>query len=564
MVRRIFFAMLLPTILMNLTTALASFADTVIIGHFLGEMSLSVVTYATPVYMVINTFAALFAVGGSITMGIAAGRGDRKEAGEDYSMAVEFLLAFGLVLLAAGAFFSRAVTSALGAEPEVFSQVQSYTRIVLIGAPVFTLNIGFAFFVRNDGQPTLSMAGMFLSIVGNIVMDILFIGVMGMGVEGAALATVLGQLASLLVIGSHLFSGKNTLKFSFCMNREAFRILESGASTALHFLYQFLTVLILNHLVSRMGGTQGVVVLTVVFNLYTVSLALFEGLSQTVQPMFSVFYGERTYRKILETLRLVLLTALFLCGSITVFLELFPQVVPTVFGIADAGLMERSQEAVRIYALSMVPMTTNVILGYYLQSTEHSTLSSVFVSLRSFALFLPCVLLLGKPFGMNGVWSAYLAAEFSSCAILLLLLSHTRNRMRGKGTSVNLLLLDEKEIQGSVCLTLVPEDGRKAAKGDQAAFEAFSRETENAAAAMTESGRALAAGYLKKVEEELFQEEGCRHKGRLAVQADLSSGGGQLILRDCLKAEKREVSCLQGEGSEYGLVLGWNRLLIKR
>ena len=77
MVRSIFFKMLTPTILMNLTTALASFADTVIIGHFLDDLALSVVTYATPIYMIINTFAALFAVGGSIAMSIDMGKGEK-------------------------------------------------------------------------------------------------------------------------------------------------------------------------------------------------------------------------------------------------------------------------------------------------------------------------------------------------------------------------------------------------------------------------------------------------------------------------------------------------------
>ena len=88
LIDRIFFAMLVPTILMNLTTALASFADTVIVGNFLDELALSSVTFATPVYMLINTFAALFAVGGSTAMGIDAGRGEKAAANRVYSLSL--------------------------------------------------------------------------------------------------------------------------------------------------------------------------------------------------------------------------------------------------------------------------------------------------------------------------------------------------------------------------------------------------------------------------------------------------------------------------------------------
>lgn len=93
-VRRVFLTMLAPTILMNLTTAMASFADTVIIGRFLDDLALSVVTYATPIYMIINTFAALFAVGGCIASGIDSGKGNRDGANKAFSLSIELLSVF--------------------------------------------------------------------------------------------------------------------------------------------------------------------------------------------------------------------------------------------------------------------------------------------------------------------------------------------------------------------------------------------------------------------------------------------------------------------------------------
>ena len=119
-VRSILLAMLAPTILMNLTTAIGSMADTVIIGHYLDDLSMSVVTFATPIYMVINMFAALFAVGGCIAMSIDSGKGEKQTANRAFSLSMELLVIVSAVLLLAGVFFSGTITRWLGAGPEVF------------------------------------------------------------------------------------------------------------------------------------------------------------------------------------------------------------------------------------------------------------------------------------------------------------------------------------------------------------------------------------------------------------------------------------------------------------
>ena len=241
-VKRIFLSMLAPTILMNLTTAIGSVADTIIIGQYLDDLSLSVVTFATPIFMLINTFAALFAVGGCITMSIDAGKGDKKSANRAFSLSIELLYFIGILLYFAGAFFSNTITGWLGATGEVFGLVEQYSRIILIGGPVFVLNIGLAFFVRNDGRPTLSMVGMFSSIIVDIILNFVFVGYLDYGVSGAAYSTVIGQIVSILIICTHFFSSKNTLKFNFTLNKNICRVIKNGVSSALNFVYQFLLI----------------------------------------------------------------------------------------------------------------------------------------------------------------------------------------------------------------------------------------------------------------------------------------------------------------------------------
>lgn len=553
-VKSILLAMLAPTILMNLTTAIGSMADTVIIGHYLDDLSLSVVTFATPIYMVINTFAALFAVGGCIAMSIDSGKGEKETANRAFSLSAELLLGVGIILLLAGIFAADTVTHWLGAGKDVFESTRQYSRIILMGAPIFTLNIGLAFFVRNDGRPTLSMIGMIASIVVDIIFNFVFVGHMGMGVPGAAYSTVLGQLVSILVICTHFFSRRNTLRFRFVFDKTVWRIIKNGASSALHFVYQFLTILIINHFLSGLAGTNGVVVYTVVFNLSTVSLSVFEGISQTIQPMISSYYGEKSYRNIRETLRLAFIAVVVICGAVTAALEIFPEVVPTVFGIDDVALMGDAASAVRIFSTSMIIMTVNVVIGYYLQSTEQSFMAAVIISLRSFVLFLGATLVFGKCFGMNGIWSAYTVAEVLAFCIILIMVRCKQKKLGKNGEAVSFLLLSRATEQGILCCTC------DCGKDDMTAYfsqvEEYLRENEKTDKTICRD----ASDYLSVLK------ECCEAKKGKYLEVEINSIEEKVIIRDNLNhseaSEKLQAVIRSSNSADYGPVLGWNRMSI--
>lgn len=543
-VRKIVVAMLIPTILMNLTTSIASMADTMIIGRYLDDSALSVVTFATPIYMIINVFSALFAVGGCIAMSIDSGKGDRENANKAFSISLELLALMGSLMVIAGLFFGRNITHWLGASEDVFELVFAYARIILLGTPFLALNTGLAFFVRNDGRPTLSMIGMFSSIAVDIVLNFVFVGHMNLGVVGAAYSTVLGSVVSIAVLSTHFFSSKNTLKFRFSMDKMALRVIKNGGSAALQFIYQFATILILNHLIAWLAGTDGVVLYTVVFNLSTVSLSLFEGISQTIQPMASNYFGEKSYRNIRETMRLALIAIVAICGSVMLLLEIWPQMVPVAFGIESPELIAQASVAVRIYAASMIITTVNVVIGYYLQSIEQGALAAVIVSLRSFVLFLSAVLILGWRFGLNGVWAAYLVSEMLTFVICLLIIQRKRATMRSDAISPNMFLLDEKIEAGIECLTFV--DGKTG-------FDSFG----------SEICRYLpAAEYVSCLKEHLSsRKSGC-------VEMEINHEAGLIYIRDNLHYGEAPLESLRAavgaENVNHDAVLGWNRLTVTR
>ena len=537
-VKKIFLAMLAPTILMNLTTAIGSVADTIIIGQYLDNESLSVTTFATPIYMIINTFAALFSVGGCIAMSIDAGKGKKESANKAFSTSIELLAFTGLLLLLGGVFFSSTITHWLGAGSNVFEAVREYSFIILAGSPLFMLNIGLAFFVRNDGRPTLSMVGMFASIAVDVTLNFVFVGKLGMGVSGAALSTVLGQIASIVIICMHFFTSKNTLKFRFALDKTVFRIIKNGASSALHFVYQFLTILIINHFLSVIAEADGVVIYTVVFNLSTVSLSVFEGISQTIQPMVSNYAGEKSFRKIKETMRLAIIAIFVICGCVTLFLELKPELVPIVFGIDGVVMVEKAAVAVRIFATSMIIMTINVVIGYYLQSTEQNLMASVIVSLRCFALFLAATFGLGILFGLNGVWAAYTVSEILTLFIIVCMVKYKQKKLMKSGINSNFILLDDTVEKGAVSYICN-------LKNDN--YDDYLLAVEKAVqeSNMDENSIRTAIDYLRELKSSAEQDKA------KYIEVEINSTINKIIIRDNLK-----------RATEFDTVLGWNRICI--
>lgn len=542
--KKVLISMLAPTILMNLTTAIGSMADSVIIGQYLDDLSLSVVTFALPIFMVINILSALFAVGGCIAMSIDSGKGKKDNANKAFSISMELMAFTGSLLLLAGIFLSHVITGWLGAGEDVFDLVEIYSKIILMGGPFFIINTGLAFFVRNDGRPTLSMIGMFSSIISDIILNFIFVGYMDMGVAGAAYSTVIGNIISILILITHFFSKKNTLRFRFYFDLTAIRIIKNGGSSALNFVYQFITILIMNHLLANLAGTNGVVIYTVVFNLTTVSLSVFEGISQTIQPMVSTYFGEKSFKNIKETMRLAFIAVLVICGSVTVLLEIFPQIIPMIFGLDDITLIEKSAEAVRIYSASMIITTINVVIGYYLQSIEQSLISAILVSMRSLVLFLIATLTLGYLFGMNGIWSAYMVAEVVSFVIGIILIKAKQKKMK----NVNLFLLEKETTENIECFTF------NAKKDTFSEFKSDISHRLN----ISEYISVTSFKYLNELESVLSS------KKEKLIEVEINPNDRKVIIRDNIDHKQIDITEYNlNKNSSFSPALGFNRLCLE-
>ena len=184
-------------------------ADTFFVSQGLGTNGLTALNLAIPVYSFIHGSGLMIGMGGGTRYSILKSRGDPAEANRTFTEAVVLAAVFAVLFLLVGIFCSGAIVSLFGADENVFVMSETYLRVILLFAPAFLLNNVLLCFVRNDGAPQRSMTAMIGGSLSNVALDWFFIFPLRMGIFGAALATGLAPLISMLILSPHFFRKKN-------------------------------------------------------------------------------------------------------------------------------------------------------------------------------------------------------------------------------------------------------------------------------------------------------------------------------------------------------------------
>ncbi|MDT2754630.1 MATE family efflux transporter [Enterococcus pseudoavium] len=528
--------LLIPTMMTNLVTAVGSFSVAMIVGNLLDERALSAVTLANPAFMIINTIAAIFAVGGVTCLTQAKGRGETKTSNQLFSMAILSLLFLSFVGIIFGLFFLDSLVYLLGTrEAAVKTLVTVYLRVILLGLPCFFLNTTLAFFVRTDGNPNLSMAGMLTAIVLEIILDVLF--VQHFGVAGAALGLVVAQFVSLGIISSHFLQQKNTLHWHKPEFKLIFQIVQNGVGTSLSFIYQFLLLITFNNLIARFAGNDGIVAFSVVVNLTAIAMSLYEGISQTVQPIISVYYGEKYFQAVRLILKHAFQVGAVLCVLVTVILEWQPDLISRMFHVTSQPALADSILGTQIFAPAIIVMSFNALMSYFYQTTERRLLAGAIVLLRGFLLPVLFGFLLGYQLGLTGIWLAYPCAELATSVFILVATG---------------LIKRKEQLADRTLLPEAPLEYYFAGKSDQLDKPAFLQTLPEEAEFPAIFGQKLAALLVKQPDAQL--------ELRIYHDEDWLA----ILRTDQSLENQKEVPLITDWQIEQQPILGINRLLVRR
>lgn len=419
------FAYILPALGGLFVTYLYNVVDGIFVGQGVGSAALGAVNIAVPFITFVVAIAAMLPMGGATVVAIRMGRGDKDGANYAFMTAFSLTALLSIVLMIVGMVFCQQIADLSGAgnlSEEMRKMSTEYLFYYSAFSVPMLMSACLSVFVRNDGSPALSFAGMCVGAAANIFLDWLFIFPLNMGVTGAAVASGLGQVLSVLVLLSHFVREKGELrikrfKIDFALIR---KICKRGVPEAVTQFTTPVTALCYNLMLARLIGDIGVSTFSVLSFICSLANAILSGVAQGLQPLWGHCYGRQDTEEMKWYCRSGIKINIIL--SILIYGGLFFFDVPVIrIFNKEAALVQTATAALPIFSLSFVPMALNLIFTAFLFSTKRTGAANVIaisrgIVVKAFAIF--CIPVI---FGSNAIWSAPFVAETVTLVLAVIL-----------------------------------------------------------------------------------------------------------------------------------------------
>lgn len=389
-------------------------ADTFFVSKGLGINGLTALNLAIPVYNFIHGTGLMLGMGGATRFSVCKSQGRSDEVNLIYTNTIYLALIFSAIFVLTGLTLSNQLALILGADTTVIEMTNIYLRWLLVFSPAFILNDVLLCFVRNDGNPQLSMAAMLIGSFANIVLDYIFIFPMNMGLFGAVFATGLSPIISIFIMLPHWMMRKNTFHFIKAKIKKhiAAQELSLGFPSLIAQLSSGIVMITFNAIILNLSGNTGVAAYGVVANISLVIVALYTGMAQGVQPLISTAYGFGKHNQSEMFFRYSVLTMLAVSAVVYALIFIFAQPITAVFNSEkNMHLQNIAVEGLRLYFVSNAFAGYNIILASYFTSVEKALPAHVLSILRGLIIIIPAAFLLSTLWDMTGVWLAYPITE---------------------------------------------------------------------------------------------------------------------------------------------------------
>ena len=418
-VSKIFFRYLIPAILANMGTSIYILADTIIIGKGIGTLAMAALNIILPLFNIFFGVGLLFGVGGSVLMSIARGRGDEQLGKCYFTLAVISNAVTCLALTVLLWIFMEPIARFLGATDATMPYIMDYAPYVILGLSAFAFSSLLQTFVRNDGAPKLAMIAVVSGGVLNVILDIIFVFPLQMGMAGAAIASVIGSLCTVLILLMHFCSKSNGLRFSLreFSSRHIGQVVRNGFTSFLVEATAGIVMFIFNIQILEYAGDNGVSMYGVICNTAIIVTCLCNGINQAAQPILSTNYGAGFGERIRQVRKLGMTTALVICSIPAILGLVLPNMFTYIFLNPNEEILVMSPTAIRIYFIGFFVMGINMFAVGYFQSTAKPKLSLLICLLRGCVLSIIFITILAPIFGINGIWASVPLAEFVTLLI---------------------------------------------------------------------------------------------------------------------------------------------------
>ena len=407
-----FFKYAIPSSLAMFISSLYTVIDGIFVGQGVGDSALAAVNIVLPFTVMLFGLASMFAIGGGALVSKNIGANNVKKAVNIFRQVFKSLLIFSLIISIICVLFTNQIVTILGATEALKPLAVEYLRFYAIFCIPNLIGIVLNSFVRNDGRPKLAMVSTISGAITNIILDYIFIFQLGMGIKGAAIATGLGQIVTLSILLPHFIMKKGYLSFGNV--KVSFNTVKEFCSIGFpsFFAQGSYSIIVLLHNISlvKYAGEMGISAYSILNYLTTNIYMVLYGITLGVQPLVSYNYGKKDGEKMLGFFRITATSNIVITGVFVIISFVFGPSLISIF-TNDTQIAKMAYDALKIACLSYFAVGLNLNSLVYYQAIEMPKYSNLSCILRSIVYLPVCLFILGRLFGINGIWASAIVSE---------------------------------------------------------------------------------------------------------------------------------------------------------
>lgn len=420
-----------PSIIMMIFTSIYSVIDGLFVSNFAGKTALAAINIIYPFIMAVGALGFMMGTGGSALVGRLLGEGEKEKANKTFSLIVYTTAIAGILLSALAFLLVPTVSRLFGASGQLLAYCILYGRICFLSMPCFMLQNVFQCFFITAEKPRLGLDVILSAGITNMVLDFLFVAVFGLGLKGAAIATVCGEIIGGLVPILY-FAGRNHSLLR--LGRTSFdagsilKTCTNGSSELMTELSSSVVTVLYNTQLMKIAGENGVAAYSTIMYVNFIFVAIFLGYSLGSAPIISFHYGAGNHDE-LKNMRKKSLRLIAVWGiGMTIISHIFALPFARFFVGYDSELLAMTIHGFRIYAFVYLLNGFNIFGSSFFTALNNGMVSATISFLRTLVFEVICILLLPVFFGIDGIWSAVLVAEALALCVTSFFLITKRSR----------------------------------------------------------------------------------------------------------------------------------------
>ena len=462
----------IPCIISLLVNSLYNIVDQIFIGWGVGYLGNGATNVVFPLTMICLAFSLMFGDGASAYLSLKLGEKKKEEAGKGVANGIAMSVIIALIMCVITLGFLPQLLNVFGCTDNLREYALKYGFIIAIGLPFMMIGTTLNSIIRADGNPKYAMTSMVLGAILNTILDPIFIFVFKMGVEGAAIATVISQIFTFIINICYIKKFK-----SVTLNKESFKIKASVARKVAmlgisSFITQMSIVVVMafeNNLLGKYGGQSKfgseipITVLGIVMKISQILNSIIIGIAAGAQPIIGYNYGAGKYDRVKRTLKTVLGLSVIISTIAFILFQTIPDKLISIFGSGDANYMEFACIAFRTYLMLVICNGIQIPSGIFFQAIGKSVKSAVLSLSRQILFLIPAMVTFGKLWGIDGILYAGPFADglafLIASTLLILEVKHLRNNENKETVTVEEKSEVENQNGRNIVITIAREYG---------------------------------------------------------------------------------------------------------